>query len=176
MSSLLSRQLLDDAGPLVAAATDVAETSLFTFVDPSDAATFAAAAAAAGDQWLSARVMFAGPANGGFTLTLPAASAQRLCAAFSGEDSLDAIGPEARRDFVGEVANMICGAWLTRVSRDHAFALSTPAVTSGALAPQDGGEADGARSTFLAIDDAPVRLDIVCPVPAAGSRSSSDGR
>lgn len=155
MSSPLWQRLADEP-TLLASATVVAETSLFSYVDASDAAAFDAAAAGAGP-WLRAGVEFHGPATGSFALVLPLRLAVDLAAAFSG-DLEAAPGPADPLvgDFAGEVANMICGSWLTRACREHAFDLGPPRVESFAQPPR----CSGTRQVFLAIADAAVRVDL----------------
>jgi hypothetical protein len=163
-SSPISRPPADYQGALLAAVAEVAENSLFAFADASDQATFDAAAAAsdaAGD-WLHACILFTGPTGGQFAVTLPAALARRLSAAFAGADSADDIGDADLIDFTGEFANMVCGTWLTRACRHEAFNLTPPCVQRGGPDRGTGGvTGDGGSANFyLAIDDTPIRLEI----------------
>ena len=164
MSSPISRPLADCQGALLAAVTEVAENSLFAFADASDQAAFDAAAAASntdGD-WLRARIHFTGPIDGQFSLTVPAALARRLCAAFAGAEISDDIGEGDLIDFTGELANMVCGTWLTRACQHEAFNLTPPRVLRGGPGRPSGGEPGDAQSAnvYLAIDDTPIRLEI----------------
>jgi CheY-specific phosphatase CheX len=163
-SSLNLQPLADYQGALLAAVTEVAENSLFAFADASDEAAFDATAAASetdGD-WLCARMAFTGPISGQFALTLPAALARRLCAAFAGADSTDDIGDADLVDFTGELANMVCGTWLTRTCRQVAFDLTPPRVLRGGPGRATAGNAGHVESArvYLAIEDTPVRLEI----------------
>jgi hypothetical protein len=163
-SSPISRQLADYKGALLSAVAEVAENSLFAFADASDEAAFDAAAAASntdGD-WLRACIHFTGPIGGQFALTVPAALARHLCAAFAGAETPDDIGEGDLIDFTGELANMMCGTWLTRACRHNAFNLTPPCVRRGGPDRATGGvtgEVDSA-SFYLAIDDTPIRLEI----------------
>lgn len=163
-SSPISRQLADYQGALLAAVTEVAENSLFAFADASDKAAFDAAAAAsdADGDWLRARICFTGPIGGQFSLTVPEALARRLSAAFAGADSADDIGEGDLIDFTGELANMVCGTWLTRACQHEAFDLTPPRVLRGGPGRATGGEPGDAESAsvYLAIDDTPIRLEI----------------
>jgi CheY-specific phosphatase CheX len=147
--------LADYQSALLSAVTDVAENSLFTFADASSEAAFNATAAASDDDgWLSARLSFAGPIGGEFTLILPGALARRLGASFSGAESSDEIGDRDLVDFTGELANMVCGSWLTRACQHAAFNLTPPRVVRGAPGRP------ASTSVYLAMDDTPVRLDV----------------
>ena len=161
-SSPSSRPLADCQGALLAAVTDVAENSLFTFADASDEAAFEAAATASDTNsgWLRARIQFTGPIGGQFTLTVPGALARRLCAAFAGADTSDDIGEDDLIDFTGELANMVCGAWLTRACQHEAFDLTPPRVRRGGPGRATGGKPGDADRVYLAIDDTPIRLEI----------------
>jgi CheY-specific phosphatase CheX len=163
-SSPISRPLADYQGALLAAVAEVAENSLFAFADASDEAAFDAAAAASegGSDWLRASIQFAGPIGGRFTLTVPGALARRLCAAFAGADSADEVSEADLVDFTGELANMVCGTWLTRACQHEAFNLTPPRVLRGGPDPAPAhaaGRADPA-TFYLAIDETPVRLAI----------------
>lgn len=167
MSFPISRQLADHLGALLAAVTEVAENSLFTFADASDEATFDVAAAAAGiddtdGDWLRASIRFTGPVAGQFALTVPVGLARRLGAAFAGADTANDMGEDDLIDFTGELVNMMCGTWLTRACQHEAFTLTPPRVLRGGPDRAMGGEPDDAESTsfYLAIDDTPIRLEI----------------
>lgn len=153
-SPLWSR--LSDVPAVVAAVTDVAETSLYAYVDAIDAAEFAAAAAQT-PAWLQTRLRFAGPVAGTFTMTLPAGLATNLASAFAGESPSGAHDDTRLLvDFAGEVGNMVCGAWLTRTCREVAFDLSAPAVVRRDVLPA----VHGGVQVFVTICDAPVALHI----------------
>ncbi len=161
MSSPISQRLADSVEQLLAAAGDVAESSLFAFAEPSDEATFRAAApAVAVGGWLKARVEFVGPAAGSFDLTVPESLTRRLGAAFLGAESPDEITERALLDFAGELANMLCGTWLTRACIQESFDLSTPRVTRGQPGPADPSSGPDDLACFLNLDDAPVMIAI----------------
>jgi hypothetical protein len=157
MSSPISPVLADDDA-LLAAAVDVAENSLFALADACDAATFADAALASadgGDAWLSAAVDFNGPMSGRVEVTLPEPLARHLAAAFAGLDTPEDIGDGELVDFSGELANMVCGTWLTRACRHETFSLEPPQVRRG---QPDPAAAANAVSRYLSIDETPVRV------------------
>lgn len=155
-SSQSSQPFADYQGGLLAAVTDVAENSLFTFADASDEAAFDAAAPGLGTGWVQAQIHFAGSTSGEFILTVPVVLAQRLGAAFAGADTADEIGEGELVDFTGELANMICGAWLTKACPQEAFDLAPPTVVRGSAACA----VAGAGRMYLMVEDTPVRLEI----------------
>lgn len=163
MSSTLLHTLADPE-PMVSALTDVAETSLYAYVDLVDGADFAAAAAAA-TPWLEARLRFSGPATGTFTMRMPAGLATMLAGAFAGAPLLHgAAGEPMVTDFAGEVANMICGAWLTRACRHVAFDLTAPQVETTAVPRASD---DGGVRVLAALCDTPVCLHVRLDEPGA---------
>jgi CheY-specific phosphatase CheX len=172
MCSPISPPIADYHEALLAAVTGVAENSLFAFVDASDQATFEAATIApgadGGNDWLSAGIDFKGPIAGRFELTLSEALARHLCASFAGAETADEIGESDLLDFTGELANMMCGAWLTRAARHDAFSLMPPQVMRGRPGLATAGSESPERF-YLSIDDAAIRLDLywISTVPPA---------
>jgi hypothetical protein len=174
MSSPTLLASADCRAPLLAALTDVAENSLFAFADVSDADRFDDAVrdpVQAGSRWLTASIPFHGSASGRFALTIPETLARRLCASFAGADSIDEIHDGDLFDFSGELANMVCGAWLTRASRHEVFSLRPPRV---ARTDPDVLADPGADRVYLSIDDVPIRLDV--SLSPAGAEGGADGR
>jgi len=142
----------------------VAENSLFAFADASDQAAFDSTACTddTAGGWLNARVCFAGPVDGQLTLILPGKLARSLCVAFAGADTADEVAERDLVDFTGELANMVCGTWLTRTCQHDAFTLMPPLVRFGGPgrhARRNTGDDDPAR-VYLAIDDTPILLEI----------------
>ncbi len=151
------------------AATEVAENSLLAFAEPCDDVGFAAAVAAATggstSRWVSASVDFSGPVHGRLQLDVPRYAARRLGASFVGSDRAS-IGGRAVCDFSGELANMICGTWLTRAWRRGTFRLAPPRVHP--CPPAIPGRSEPHRTPIcLTIDNAPVRLTICLNEPAS---------
>jgi CheY-specific phosphatase CheX len=162
MCSQISPHLADYQTAILAAVSDVAENSLFAFADVSDRAAFDRQMAGGGpsDDWLHARIRFTGPTDGEFAITLPAALARRLCAAFAGADTTDGISEGDLVDFTGEFANMVCGTWLTRACRQEIFDLSPPRVLHGCTEVTSRQNAAESSVFYLAIEETPVRLDV----------------
>jgi CheY-specific phosphatase CheX len=169
--------LADSHDALLAAVTEVAENSLFAFADASDETTFAAAAALTdGDSdWLRACVHFSGPIAGRLEITVPDPLARHLCASFAGAATADDIGEGDLIDFVGELANMTCGSWLTRARRHEAFSLTAPRVHRGQSHGAEPGDA-ASEQFYLSIDDAPIRLELIWETAVPYGGESADGR
>jgi hypothetical protein len=179
MSSPISPALADYREALPAALAEVAEFSLFTFVDVSDSAAFFAAAALpiadGGCDWIRADVDFTGVRAGHFAITVPETLARRLCASFAGAETDAPIADRGLLDFTGELANMVCGTWLTRSCRHEAFSLTPPRVRRERPGPaQPSG--DRCDPFYLSLDDAPIRLEIHWAGSPASSQEPAGGR
>jgi hypothetical protein len=131
MSSTTLQKLTDPAaaGAMVTVVEAVAERSFFAVVDrcPEQVLTTLAAKV---PHWVTAAVRFEdGPLVGTVSCTVPEDLAHALFDSFSGRDPGEP-GPSERQlyDLVGEFANMICGAWLSRCATDRAFRLGSPLV------------------------------------------------
>jgi len=152
------------------AVDDVAERSFFVMADACDDARFDEMAASHAN-WLTAVVRFdEGSCVGEVSCTLPASLAASLFGAFSGRDPDDpAPGADELVDLVGELANMVCGSWLTRAANHQTFTLCAPKVTSwsGGWACAPAAE----RGLTLSIDELPfvigVRVDVISDPSAA---------
>ncbi len=162
MSSPRLPQPADHLAALAVAAARVAEDSLFAYAEACPPAKAAALirARAATEGWLAVAVPFTGPFEGSVRLSLPQALATDLAAAFSGlpAPSLD---DAQLTDFAGELANMMCGLWLTQTHRAERFALGSPqvaATTAGGVAATDVSEVD---TVGLLLKDTPVLLAVV---------------
>lgn len=110
---------------IVSSFSSVAEQSFFAFAEAAEPDPVDLTGSA---EWMEALVHFSGPVAGRFTVTLPNVLGVELCAAFLGCGPDEPVDPSALEDLVGELANMVCGAWLTNVRRADAFALSHPEV------------------------------------------------
>ncbi len=159
MSSLKLRRTPaadEHVAPLTAALVEVAENSFFGFVEPVDPARFEELAEPP-VRWIRASVHFAGAFAGRMHVELPEPLAQHLFASFLGEpdDQPAAEGPLF--DLVGELANMVCGTWLTRTCQRRQFNLQHPEVD---VRPDGWRPAPaGIEAPILAaFNDAPVRL------------------
>jgi hypothetical protein len=150
---------------LEAALTEVAEQSFCGFVEPCTPDRFGElldVARESGGAWLRARLGFQGPFQGELTVDLPEPLAKSLLAACLGLDANDdsQFSAVVVEDGAGELANMICGTWLTRSYNDHHFDLKPPRVER--LAEQSfavNSPAAPANGVLLTgINDLPVRV------------------
>jgi len=171
MSSLPSPTMMfgtDAAAVLVQAVADVSERSFFAYAEPCDAARFGELADGV-PRWYTASVRFDEPGLAGVVACeLPEDLVLMLFDAFTGRDCADPpADPSAVNDLIGELANMVCGAWLTRAANDQTFTLRVPEVTvSQVAAPQSG---DGVL--LMAMNDRPVAVLVqeLPAMPAAGA-------
>src|SRR5262249_53997162 len=127
---------------------EVCESSFFAYVEPCDRRRFAelaeecsraARALQDGDsrprvgtaqsEWLKASVGFAGPLNGAIEVIMPERLARWLVASISGEAVETELVEHEVFDGLGELANMICGAWLTNLFQRSTFELRQPNAT-----------------------------------------------
>jgi CheY-specific phosphatase CheX len=118
---------------------DVCEQSFFAFVEPCSPERFAELAAqvepltadrrAKPSEWLKASVAFTGPFGGAIEVVLPERLARSLVGSLLGEPPEAPMPEHQIFDGIGEFANMVCGAWLSRLSDDCLFELRVPAVT-----------------------------------------------
>ncbi len=111
------------------AVTAAVERSFFTVVEPCDERDLAQFIGDA-PGWLVASVHFSEEdAAGSLFCTLRRSSAVELFNSFGGRDPN---GPppseEDLFDLMGELANMVCGSWLTRLANHQMFKLSRPVV------------------------------------------------
>jgi CheY-specific phosphatase CheX len=159
MSSMTLSSLSDaeSLACLASAVEAVAERSFYAVVDPCEERLFLQLGQAV-PEWFVGTVHFAdGPLAGSIACTLPADLALNLCEAFTGGDPQSAAPTNAQlADMVGELANMICGAWLSRVAGDCAFRLSPPVVARVRGAEQK----SGAR-LVVAMSNRPVSIELL---------------
>jgi hypothetical protein len=169
MSSLKSLEPADAAPALEQALIDVAEQSFCGFADPQTPASFVELMENTGEQdttWLRAVVSFTGRFTGAITLDVPESLAGELLSSCLGVDAAEAAadpslpGPE---DAVGEFANMVCGAWLTRSFGTEKFDLRAPQIEQ----LPDGGvratwSAEPPATLLVGVNDRPLRLRVAC--------------
>jgi CheY-specific phosphatase CheX len=136
-----------DGEILCAAAQHVLETMFFTSIvgerkePPQDPA-------------LEALVSFEGEPSGSFGLKLSAPAARAIAANFLGvEDERELTEPQVG-EVTCELANMICGAMLSRVESDSAFQISHPQLA----APGGAGAFADAAERFFDLDNGALGL------------------
>lgn len=147
----------DAEAALVQVVGDVAERSFFAYAERCDLARFEEAADAV-PRWYCATIRFdEGAAAGMVECVLPEDLASALFDAFSGRDAADP-APEHGQvaDLIGEFANMICGAWLTRAANGQTFTLRPPHVVADNTVRPDLDQA----TVTLAVNDRPMAVSV----------------
>lgn len=170
MSSPRSAQPPDNLEALGAAVRQVAEESLFACAEPCERSrtTGLLEARPVAEPWLTAAIAFTGPFDGVVRMTLPRALAGDLAGAFCGlrPQSLDASQVD---DFAGELANMVCGLWLTQTHRSERFELTPPVVGASAVRDVVAMAAADPGAFGIALNDTPVLFGLTAASPAARS-------
>ncbi len=113
-------QSTDVKATLRQAAAEVLETMCFMEIIGSDEGD-----AAAGDEWLFAKLNFSGHWNGQLGLSAPFPVAQAMAANLLGDDPAE-VDRQRTLDTLGEIANMICGGMLGNLDKESKFDLSHP--------------------------------------------------
>ena len=126
-SPALNPSDLHDA--LQTALIEVSENAYFVFVEPADQVQFAEAVGLVKDAWLKASVAFEGTFAGAVEIVMPEPLGMWLVTSLLGMQAHETLEESEQFDGVGEFANMVCGAWLSRLSDDCLFELRVPAVT-----------------------------------------------
>ena len=167
-----SRGLRDTEGLLTllpSVMADVADQAFFTWAEPCEDRRFAEFVTkddgalwqpALETSWLSARIGFRGAVAGSLEIRLPRELALDLGLAMLGASEDVTLTDEQLDDVTGELANMLCGALLTRAGREQQFDLRPPEIARvPALAEPDGRPG---RDVFFCVNDRPmvVRFDV----------------
>jgi hypothetical protein len=147
----------DGEAALIRAVRDVAERSFFAFAEPCDDVRFAALVDGV-NRWYCASIQFEeAHASGMVDCLLSDRLAGDLFDAFSGRHHDDPEPqPAAMADLLGEFANQVCGAWLTRAANRLTFTLRTPRVTvasGSAFAPDE-------NAVTLTLNDRPLAVRV----------------
>jgi len=146
----------------------VAEDSLFACAEPYEASRTPGLLQArpVAEPWLSAAIAFSGPFDGVVRMTLPRALAVELAGAFCGvrPQSLDAAQVA---DFAGELANIVCGLWLTRTQRNARFELAAPVVDAVAAIRVAAMAASDPGALGFVLNDTPVLFALTAGSPVA---------
>jgi hypothetical protein len=172
MSSPTPLPLLDFeravGGAIAYAVSTVAERSFFACVERCDKPDLDEIEA----DWLVATVRFDdGPVCGSLACALPADLALRLFDAFAGRHPAAPLPPRDHvDDLIGEFANMVCGAWLTRCDTRRVYVLRRPLVSRGSRPDRDQG-----RREWLAVNNRPVAVDWDL-APASADAATERGR
>lgn len=102
------------------AVTDVLETMFFTAVDGP------AEEPCSGGQCLAVRVVFDGHPPGVFQLSVACETARRVAESFLGVESEDELDEAQVENVARELANVLCGAVLSRLEAKTTFSLGPP--------------------------------------------------
>jgi hypothetical protein len=117
-----------DASRLDEVVAFVAEEGFFASVEPVGDAEWNELCVGH-DTWLESHVRFHGPVGGALRCRLPLTLAHELVSAFLGMP-VGELAPSDPlvEDLTGELANMLCGRWLTRNQLGQVFDLEHPVV------------------------------------------------
>ena len=129
---------------------DVAEQAFFAWADPCEDTKFAELAGNQACPWVHARVGFSGVVSGALEVLLPDDLARELGAAMVG-------GPAEEvqsEDVAGELANILCGALLTRADRNQPFELRPPHIARSAGVREEDRQRD--HDLLFSVNDRPV--------------------
>lgn len=138
MSSVKSLPLTStDQEALQSAVIEVCEHAYFVFVEPCDAPQFAALVEEVraekgrgpSGRWLNASVAFHGASTGQVEVVLPERLGTWLVVSLLGLPADATLKDHQLLDGVGEFANMVCGAWLSKANETASFTLEMPKVT-----------------------------------------------
>ena len=138
MSSVKSPALTStDQDALQSAVIEVCENAYFVFVEPCDAPQFAAlveqvraeGGRGPSGRWLNASVAFNGHSTGRVEVVLPERLGTWLVVSLLGLPADTTLKDNQLLDGVGEFANMVCGAWLSKANETASFTLEMPKVT-----------------------------------------------
>jgi len=138
MSSVKSPALTStDQEALQSAVIEVCENAYFVFVEPCDAPQFATLVEQVradkgrgpAGRWLNASVAFRGATSGQIEVVLPERLGTWLVVSLLGLPADATLKENQLVDGVGEFANMVCGAWLSKANETASFTLEVPKVT-----------------------------------------------
>jgi len=138
MSSVKSPALTStDQDALQSAVIEVCENAYFVFVEPCDAPQLATLVEKVraerghgpAGRWLNASVAFNGASAGQVEVVLPERLGTWLVVSLLGLPADTTLQDDQLLDGVGEFANMVCGAWLSKANETASFTLEVPKVT-----------------------------------------------
>jgi CheY-specific phosphatase CheX len=142
---------------LVTAAEEVLETMFFTGVCGP-----APARASLAEPHITARLTFKGTPSGALALSISERAARTLAANFLASEEDDPLPARQLTSVVCELANMICGSLLSRVTTEDRFRLSSPEALADVAANPPGqpnrsllvgdGVSDGSIDLWLTLE------------------------
>jgi len=143
------------ASDIVGAARDVLNVMFF-----SDVLEDADALPSPRPDTLQVYVKFDGDGAGEFQMEIDDSTAQSLAGSFLGAEAGTKPNTEEVQQVMGELGNMVCGAFLSRYERDGLFNLSSPTVERASAAMPSG----VARSLQLLDGTMDLRINWSVPV------------
>jgi len=108
------------------------------FMDMEESGTGAAHVGTSAEPVLASEVTFHGVHRGRLRLVVPETCARELAASFTGILDPNELNPEQTADVLRELANMVCGATLSRLAPQAVFDLDAPAIRAS-IPPEESG-------------------------------------
>ena len=169
MSSVKSLPLTSsDQEALQSAVIEVCENAYFVFVEPCDAPQFATLVEEVraekgrgpSGRWLNASVAFHGASTGQVEVVLPERLGTWLVVSLLGLPADATLKENQLVDGVGEFANMVCGAWLSKANESASFTLDVPKVTRmpPGWAPASTPQADEEAYRTVVVNEMPLEV------------------
>ena len=168
MSSVKSPALTStDQEALQSAVIEVCENAYFVFVEACDAPQFATLVEqikaekgrGAAGRWLNASVAFRGATSGQIEVVMPERLGTWLVVSLLGLPADATLKEIELVDGVGEFANMVCGAWLSKAMETASFLLDVPTVTRmpAGWSPEASPQGDQAYRTVV-VNEMPLEV------------------
>ena len=169
MSSVKSPALTStDQEALQSAVIEVCENAYFVFVEPCDAPQFARLVEQVraekgrgpSGRWLNASVAFRGATSGQVEVVLPERLGTWLVVSLLGLPADATLKENQLIDGVGEFANMVCGAWLSKAMETASFLLDVPKVTRmpAGWAPESSPQGDEQAYRTVVVNEMPLEV------------------
>ena len=169
MSSVKSPALTStDQDALQSAVIEVCENAYFVFVEACDAPQFAALVdqvraekgRGPSGRWLNAAVAFHGASTGEVEVVLPERLGTWLVVSLLGLPPDATLKDNQLLDGVGEFANMVCGAWLSKANETASFTLDVPKVSRmpAGWTPDSAPSGDGQAYRTVVVNDLPLEV------------------
>ena len=169
MSSVKSPALTStDQDALQSAVIEVCENAYFVFVEPCDAPQFSALVEQVraekgrgpSGRWLNASVAFHGASSGQVEVVLPERLGTWLVVSLLGLPPDAILKDNQLLDGVGEFANMVCGAWLSKANETASFTLDMPKVSRmpAGWTPDSAPSGDAQAYRTVVVNDLPLEV------------------
>jgi hypothetical protein len=157
-----------DQDALQSAVIEVCENAYFVFVEPCDAPQFATLVEQVraekgrgpSGRWLNASVAFHGASTGEVEVVLPERLGTWLVVSLLGLPPDAMLKDNQLLDGVGEFANMVCGAWLSKANETASFTLDMPNVSRMPVgwAPDSTPTGDAQAYRTVVVNDLPLEV------------------